>query len=217
MNRSPLLFLIPALLLGFLLAGGLGRAIDAKKASERNERVKEINHNVHRGLDASQRLLEIYYTAKARDFVDVPPEWRQRNWSDPTGSCVHATTISLLRWQGLYQEAAEWKRRYGGGESAGPHTRKMKDMGLKYVVTTDSDVRLLEWALATRRGCGVTWPPGHCVALVGKEHGQAVILDNNRVGDYRRVPWSDFLSTWRRAGGWAFAITNGKVPPPVPR
>lgn len=194
--------------------------------SERNERVKEINTTANRVID----LLEGKYTLRAKTLADIPPEWRQSNWG--TGSCVHATTVSLLRWQGLYDIADEWRRTYSGGEATAqePHTAKMEHFGLKYVVTVDGDDEMLEWAVATRRGAGVTYPRGHCVALVGKEvqiptdssYGSnpkicAVIIDNNHIQHRDYVPWHAFLDGWRNAGGKAFAFTSGKVPPPTPK
>jgi hypothetical protein len=130
----------------------------------------------------------------------------------------------------MYEIADEWRDSFSGGEATAqaPHTAKMEKFGLKYVVTTDGDEDMLTWAVATRRGCGVTHPEGHCVALIGKEvhipnskYGDepkicAVILDNNHVDHYDYIPWSVFVKKWRQCGGKAFAFTNGKIPPPVP-
>jgi hypothetical protein len=39
-----------------------------------------------------------------RPTVNVPVALRQANWtSNGSGSCVHATMISLLRWQGRFR------------------------------------------------------------------------------------------------------------------
>lgn len=201
-------------------------AYQVLRDSERNERVQEINHTANRVID----LLEGKWLPRAKTLADIPPEWRQSNWG--TGSCVHATTVSLLRWQGLYEIADEWRRTYSGEEATAqePHTAKMEHFGLKYVVTTDGDDSLLDWAIATRRGAGVTYPRGHCVAVIGKEvqiptdprYGDepkicAVILDNNHVNYRDYLPWHAFLEGWRDAGGKAFAFTSGQVPPPTPK
>ena len=43
--------------------------------------------------------------------VNLPVSLRQSNWlgNQEEGSCVHATMISLLRWQGRYNTADYWR------------------------------------------------------------------------------------------------------------
>lgn len=162
------------------------------------------------------RELEAYFQSLAEPAVDLAPKFRQRNWTQGgQGSCVHATTVMLLRWQGQYSIAESWKQAYGGGDNPIAHERKLKEVGLRYVMTDDGDERLLDWAIATRRGCGVSWPSRHFVALVGRDGDTAIILDNNRVGKYTYRPWSEFVSEWKSCGGWAVAFLY-EVPPPVP-
>lgn len=211
MNRTQLIAII---VLGALGLGLLG--LEARTRSEKNQRVKDVNATINKGINLGQQILnERHYLAVAKTFVDPPEEWRHKNYG--SGSCVHATTETLLEWQGLHKQAAEWRQRYSGGEATAqsPHTRKMDSMGLKYVTTTDGDVKLLEWACATRRGCGIAYPAGHCIALVGHENGQAVLLDNNHVDHYDRVPWDQFVAKWKRIGGLAFAFVYDP-PPPTP-
>ena len=42
--------------------------------------------------------------------VNLPLELRQENWigDQGQGSCVHATLVSLFRWQGRYATANHW-------------------------------------------------------------------------------------------------------------
>lgn len=210
-----------------LIAVGFFAALSTVDIKEKRAKEKISNDVIalgNRGLD----VLEARYSV-ARAIADVPPEFREKNWG--TGSCVHATTVILLRWQGLYDVAEDWRRSYSGGEATAqfPHTAKMEKHGLKYVVTTDGDLGVIDWAIRTRRGCGIAWPSGHCVALIGKEvhvpntqYGSepkicAVILDNNHIDRFDYIPWSVWVGQWQRLGGYAFAFTNGKIPPPVPR
>ena len=37
--------------------------------------------------------------------LDLPPEMRTKNWGG--GSCVHASTVNLLKWMGQH-EMADW-------------------------------------------------------------------------------------------------------------
>lgn len=195
----------------------LALVIDAQRDSEKNARTKDI---ISLG-NCTLSLLENRFLSRERELAEIPYEWRQENWG--TGSCVHATSITLLNWQGEYEAAAEWKRLYSGGEATAqsPHTNKMDHLGLKYVVTNDGDEDFIQWALESRRGCGVACPRGHCVAWVGlTEHdGQRwiTVLDNNHVDTPHEEEYSTLLRKWQNHGGHAFAFTGGKVPPPRPK
>lgn len=150
--------------------------------------------------------------------MDLAPTFRYRN---PDGSCVHCTTVMLLHWQGLHNEATTWKGKYRRGEYASRHQGRMDAEGLRYAMTTDADERLLEWGINSRRYCGVVWNGPHFVNLVGKvnRNGRphAVILDNNAIHKFIYQPWPEFIANWRRSGGWAVVILSGAPPPPTPR
>jgi hypothetical protein len=160
------------------------------------------------------QALEAYYQSVAAPAVDIPEQYRVHNYSG--GSCAHATTETLLHWVGQHELAVWWRNTYAGAENSHGHEQKLREAGLKYVMTTDGDVQLLTWALATRRGAGIAWPARHCTALVGYEDGQAVIEDNNHPAEYTRVPWDRFVREWQGLGGWAFALVYNP-PAPVPR
>lgn len=216
MNRlNPTILLFPVLIaVGFAMSGGIETTIKARHDQERNERLKDGFAIANKAIDALDR----HYLASAaplNDVVDLAPSLRQRNWMGATGgSCVHASTISLLRWQGLDDVADEWRKRYSGGEGPGPHCQKLASMGLKYVVTTDGDWSLIEWACATRRGCGVGLKAAHCIDVVGLEGDTVITMDNNHPQKFDRLTRAEFKREW---DGWAFAIVSGTVPPPVPR
>ena len=146
---------------------------------------------------------------KERPTVNLPLSMRQENWlgSRGEGSCVWASTISLLRWQGRYQ-GADWVRRnYGGGEWPDDWAVKMNKAGLRYAFTTSADVEFLEWALRTRRGAAVTIMGGaHCVNLVHLDDDWVCLLDNNAVRRYQWVPRERFLAEWRASLGWGLAV-----------
>jgi hypothetical protein len=151
-----------------------------------------------------------------RPSVNLPTELRQRNWigTQGNGSCVHATMISLLRWQGRTNTAEYWKRAYSSGETANGLQSKFDREGIRYAYTVDADVKFLEWACSTRRGCGVTVMGGvHMVALVHLDSKWACILDNNSVEQYKWVPRETFLAEWRASNGWAVTIVYTPTPP----
>lgn len=151
--------------------------------------------------------------------MDVPPALRTSNWGG--GSCVHAATVTLLRWHGLDEMADWWRATYAGGESSDRLVQRMEAAGLRYAYTADGDVRFLEWCCRTGRGAGLFYKPRHAINLVGLDDQYAYLLDNNstnypeRVGHWERVPRADFELRWRGYGGFAWSLVYSP-PPPLP-
>jgi hypothetical protein len=143
---------------------------------------------------------------KERPIVNIPEALRQENWvgNKREGSCVHATMISLMRWQGRYNTANSWRRKYGNGEWPSGLATKFDREGVRYAYTDKGDVAFIEWACRTRRGCGITVMGGaHMVALVHLDANWACLLDNNDVSKYKWVPRSALLAEWEASYGWA--------------
>lgn len=141
--------------------------------------------------------------------VNLPLEMRQSNWpgSQREGSCVHAATISLFRWQNRLNMADYWRRKYGNGEWPENLAAKFDREGIRYAYVTNGDVKFLEWACKTRRGAGVTVMGGvHCVTLVHLDATWAGLLDNNDVSKIKWVPRETFLAEWRASYGWGFTV-----------
>jgi len=93
-------------------------------------------------------------TVPERPAVNIPVACRQSNWTSyGSGSCVHATMISLFRWQGRLHTADYWRRTYGGGEDPSGLSTKFDREGIRYAYVTTGEVAFLEWACRTRRGC----------------------------------------------------------------
>lgn len=137
-----------------------------------------------------------------RPTINLPPSCRQANWG---GSCVYASTVSLLKWQGRTQ-TANWIRRHcGGGASLKTIVSRLESIDARYAYSTGYDVSFLEWSIRTRRGAGVVvWKGEHMVALVHLDSNWACIMDPNT----QRFHWMSrgmFLADWRRSGGWAVA------------
>lgn len=154
---------------------------------------------------------------RERPTVNLPLSMRQKNWigHQDQGSCVWASTVSLLRWQGRYRTADWVRRNYGGGEWPEDHVAKLDKAGIRYAYVTNGDVRFLEWSCRTRRGAGVTVMGGaHCVNLVFLDDRWACLLDNNDVQHYRWVPRETFLAEWRASHGWSFTVLYSPLPPP---
>lgn len=157
-----------------------------------------------------------FFAAGDPQIMDLAPELRELNTD---GSCVHVSWANLYRWLGEYDRAEDYRELYSGGESPGPHKRKLDEFGAKYALTTDGDEELLEWAIANRRGAGVTWSPSHCINLIGRENGEAVLMGNGPRGikEYYRQPWDAFVKEFLAQGGWGFVCLEGVPPPPTPR
>ncbi|HEX5443715.1 MAG TPA: hypothetical protein VFW87_07800 [Pirellulales bacterium] len=160
-------------------------------------------------------LRSAFRTGGEHPVMNLPPAARCRNYAG--GSCVIASTISLLRWQGLDELAERFRRLYSGGQSADSLHAKLDAHALRYACTTRGDVRFLEWAIRTRRGAGITFYPMHFVNLVDLTPTHAVLLDNNRVERYITLPRREFEQRWRAYGGWATTVVYAPAPPVAKR
>jgi len=149
--------------------------------------------------------------------VNLPLSLRQSNWLGPMGqgSCVHATMTSLFRWQGQMKLAEYWRTHNGDGEWDVDLAAKFDRAGVKYAYTSQKgDVRFLEWACSTRRGCGVTVMGGrHMVALVHFDAKWAGILDNNQTQGIIWVPRATFVAEWLNSHSWAVTPVYTPAPP----
>jgi hypothetical protein len=143
---------------------------------------------------------------KEMPTINVPVGMRQANWpgSVGQGSCVHASTISLFRWQGRLHTADYWRKTYGNGEWPEDLASKFDKEGIRYAYVTNGDAKFLEWCVRTRRGAAVTVMGGaHMVTLVHFDAKWAAILDNNNISKFKWMPRETFLAEWRASHGWA--------------
>jgi hypothetical protein len=154
--------------------------------------------------------------------VNLPLDLRQSNWVDSTGegSCTHATTVMLLRWQLHDNEATNWRNTYSGGDwadytwNSANHAQKFDDQDIPFAYVTDGDVAFLEWCLSTRRGCGVTVMGGrHAVVLAYLDADKAILIDNNDVQHLVVVPRDRFINEWINSNGWAWTPVYSPAPP----
>ncbi len=147
-----------------------------------------------------------------RPVVNLPRATRQDNWGG--GSCVYATTVTLLNWQGRYQTAKYIRRAYSGGSSLKNIVAKLDRLNIRYAYCTRGDVKFLEWACRTRRGAGVVVTGGvHFVTLVHLDNNWACILDNNSTHKFQWISRGRFLAEWRASGGWAIAVVYSPAAP----
>lgn len=153
---------------------------------------------------------------KERPIVNPPVKDRQKNWlgNKREGSCVWASTITLLRWQGRYATAEKIRKKYGNGEWPEDWMAKMEKEGLRYSSITNGDVSFLETACRTRRGAAVTIMGGaHMVNLVHLDDKWACLIDNNDPGNYKWVPRASFIAEWQASYGWALTVVYTPAAP----
>jgi hypothetical protein len=153
---------------------------------------------------------------RALHRVDLPDRWRCRNWTGPRGegSCVHASMVHLLHWQGRHQLARWWKEQYSDGETAEGLAAKLTAAGVRFAETRKGDAAFLEWALRTRRGAAVVVMQGaHMVNLVGLDRDHARLLDSNAPDRVQQVGRDAFLRDWIASGGWAVTPLGAPMPP----
>jgi len=120
----------------------------------------------------------------------------------------------LLRYQRQYRLADYWRANYQNGETFPGLTTKLEKHGVKWAGTyNENNVKFLEWAMRTRRGCMVTTQGGvHMILLVHLDSRVAGIIDNN---DPDKVIWktrTQFLDEWYASNSWA--LTPVYTPPP---
>lgn len=146
--------------------------------------------------------------------VNLPVESRCRNYNG--GSCVCASTISVLRWQGREDLADQLRRICSGGQSEQSILAKMERLEIEYAYTNSGDVDFIDWCARTKRGATIFWKPGHSCTLVDIDAENAVVLDNNNVGEYEYTPREQFIRRWRGYGGFALTPLAGVPAPPIP-
>lgn len=143
--------------------------------------------------------------------MQLPPSMRERNYSG--GSCVHASMEMCLRWQGFEELADWWRQKYHGGEHASGLISKAEAAGLKFAATTNGDANFLEWASRTRRGAVIFYKPSHSIVFCGYDGETAVLLDNNAISDFEKVPKATFVQRWKGFGGFALSPVATPRPP----
>ena len=163
----------------------------------------------------------VYPRPKAEHPVmNLPRSLRQENWiRNRSGSCVVASMVSLLRWQGHPKLAAKLKKNYGGGQYYDTWNYRLNQSGVRFASTYNrNDVAFLERCIATRRGAMVTVDKGsHMVCLVDLTPTMAAILDNNYPGEIYWIDRDDFLKEWRNAYSWACTPIYTPTSPTVPK
>src|SRR3972149_5937150 len=113
-------------------------------------------------------ILGISVVKQECPVVNIPLALRQKNWTgnQREGSCVHAAMISLMRWQGRNNLVNYFRPTNGNGAWPDDLAAKFDREKVRYAYTENGDVKFIEWACRTRRGCGITIMGGsHMVAL----------------------------------------------------
>lgn len=178
------------------------------------EDTKEIRHRKKVDIDicidndgCPYKLIE--------SLADVPHELRKANYAPyGEGSCVHASTVTLLRWQGQEKMAQWWTDTYNSGEYSTRLIKRMSEAGLKFAYTEKGDIKFLEWATRNRLGAGIFYKPAHAINIVDLTETHAVLLDNNQIGKYEYVSRAEFDNLWRNSyGGFAWTVVYGPAPP----
>jgi hypothetical protein len=148
--------------------------------------------------------------------VDIPAALRQENWpgEEGGGSCVHASMMSILRWQGQYAMAEWWGKTYDSGEYASRMALRMAQAGIPFCETTSGDPAFLDWCHKTRRGACIVVSGGrHMVNILHCDANYVCILDNNYPSKYTWYNRTAFIKYWQNSGGWAFTPYYSPAPP----
>jgi len=151
------------------------------------------------------------------NHADVPLQLRVSNyWYRRKGSCVHATTATILNYLGLYSKSDWWTDNHHGAQNAYGIIENFNDSGLDYAYTI-GDPEFLEWASRNRQITGIWYYYKHSVNFIGFTETHAILLDSNSTGEYNYILKDEFLDEWINTyGGFAFVVIEGSVPPPKP-
>lgn len=169
------------------------------------------------GCQQQPKYVRVEPPAPEVPAMNLPEDLRQENWG--TGSCVHASTISVLRWQGAFRLADWWRKAYEGGETASGIQDKLTRAKVKFYATENGNPQVLEYASKSRRGAILWYFPNHCVTFVGfaEKNGKphALLLDNNRTKNWIWIEKQAFLKAWVGYGGFALCPLGDPPPPPL--
>ena len=182
--------------------------IDVQEKLATDRHVTEIERLADRTLDTIGDMAEI--RSSAVGYLGLPAEFRIDNYKG--GSCVHASTATLLHWQGMHGMAEWWTRSYAHGEYSPRLNRRLDAAGLRYAYTMDGDIEWLRKCCRLRLGCAVNWPKSHMVTLVGIDDEWVYLIDNNSTERITRRSLSQFRREWT---GWAVTLVY-TPPPPTP-
>lgn len=153
--------------------------------------------------------------------MNLPKRLSQGNWigRNYEGSCVVASMVDLLRWQGKPATANRLKAKYSGGQYYEGWKAILDSEGIRYAATRGkNDVAFLEAAIRTRRGCMVTvMGESHMVCLVDLTPTKAAILDNNYPHEVFWIDRNEFLTEWYAANSWALTPVYSPTSPKVPQ
>jgi len=160
------------------------------------------------------------YLPPLEDLADIPEEMRKRNWRGQTGgSCVHASLISLLRYQGLDDMATWWRQNFDGGEYFDRLETRLDAANLRYAAASGPEgEKMLEWAMKNRLGAIIGYTDdeafqAHALLIVDLTPTQAVLLDNNHIEQYKFVNKEEFFRIWRKSGSYMLTLVYSPSPP----
>lgn len=144
--------------------------------------------------------------------ANVPVALRYKNWPDRTGSgsCVIASSCAVFEWSNRPDLASKFRKTYAGGQTESSIKSKYRASNIPYVAPDQDheygDPALLQWASDTRRAAIIWYFPNHCVTFCGfsKWQGREVawLLDNNRIERFIPIPKDQFITEWRKYGGF---------------
>lgn len=160
------------------------------------------------------------YIPPSRPAIKITQEDRQQNWLDffDQGSCVHASMVMLLRYQGRDDAADWWLRNFAGGEKHHTFISKLEFFKVPYATTfRRNDVAFLEWAIKINRGCMVTtgrydkdlgrirWG-NHMIVLVHIDAAEVALIDSNNPNKLIWMDREQFLKEWSLSNSWATTV-----------
>lgn len=205
-NQGAVIGLLAAILFAI---GFVAFSKQAEEGTPRNNKRVNVTIDLNRRHPCPDGRCPVKYI---KSLADVPVPLREENYAG--GSCVHASLITLLRWQGQYEMAEWWRQEYSEGEYLDRVIKRMEAAGLRYAVGNLGDDRFLEWACRNRLGAVIFFKPYHAINIVGMTDTTVTLLDNNHIFEYETMPRDEFMYAWKNYfGGVAFTPVYQPAPP----
>ncbi len=149
----------------------------------------------------------------------IPVELGERNWKSRSReySCWWASTVCMLRHQGLDVEADWIRDNYSGAATVFDVGRVLTKLGVRYVITyrgVHSGADFLEWVSSSQRLAAIHYGEEHAVTFAGFRGPSAIIIENGWPPRAYKIDKGAFIRHWRSGGGYAITAL---APPPPPQ
>jgi len=160
-------------------------------------------------------LLIVFICQEISAAVYIAPQLRCRNYPSYSnqGSCVHASTITTLRYHKAYNLANYIPRYYSGGNTHYELNQRLNRWGLTTKATFSSSKGILDFAHTNTLPAIISYHNNHSCLFLGwyvdpktRIITHAYVLNPNHPNHIETPQYQEFMNNWRRNDGEAVVI-----------